>query len=127
MNHVAPNSDAIIQNPGNFLGTGTTYIAPPGSQDTTANPFYYGRSSDPIYVVNSCTNADGDPYNPVGTFWHIPNQAQFSGLNGDCAAGMKNNRDNCNSSNAACAASKCPKCTGSNDPPNNPIRSTKLE
>ena len=39
------------------------------------------------------------------------------GLNGDCAAGMKNSRDNSSSSQAACATSRCPQCTGSKEPP----------
>ena len=45
-----------------------------------------------------------------------------SGLNGDCAAGTMNNRSSDNSSSAARAISKWPLCTGSNEPPNNPIR-----
>ena len=81
MTHLAPNSDAIAQN---TLGPGFTYVATPGSADTTANPFYYGRSSDPIYKVDSCAAPGNDPaHNPTGTFWHIPNGARFSGLNGD--------------------------------------------
>jgi len=93
MNHLAANSDAIVQNQGtgyssggsggNVLGTGTTYIAPPGAQDTTATPFYYGRSVDPVYMFNSCGAADGSPYNPIGQSFHIPSNAQFSGLHGD--------------------------------------------
>ncbi len=44
----------------------------------------------------------------------------FAGLNGDCAAGMKKSRPRPSSSMAACATSKWPRCTGSNEPPNNP-------
>jgi hypothetical protein len=81
MDHLAPNSDAIARN---TLLPGATYVATPGSADTTANPMYYGRASDPIYKVDSCSNPGGvAANNPSGTFWHIPNGARFSGLNGD--------------------------------------------
>jgi hypothetical protein len=52
-----------------------------------------------------------------------PGAGSRCGLNGDCAAGMKKMRWSPTSSKAARATRRCPKCTGSNDPPKSPIRS----
>jgi hypothetical protein len=46
-----------------------------------------------------------------------PGAVEVSGLNGDRAAGRKTIRSSAISSNAACATSRWPRCTGSNDPP----------
>jgi hypothetical protein len=95
MTHLAPNSDAIIQNQGSGYssgGTGGNFL--PGftgidatNGDSTANPFYYGRASDPIYKLDQCANSrPGDPtHSPAGKFWHIPNGARQSnsGHSGD--------------------------------------------
>jgi hypothetical protein len=77
MNHLAANSDAIAQN---TLGAGLTNVSTAGTGAIVMNPFYYGRASDPIYVLNSCSRPGSDPaHNPLGTFWHIPNRALVAG------------------------------------------------
>jgi hypothetical protein len=43
-------------------------------------PFYYGVESDPLYKVVNCREPGYDPaHNPVGTYWHIPENASYSG------------------------------------------------
>jgi len=52
-----------------------------GYSDQGEPPVYYGQSSDPIYYVNSCVSCTAEgATSPLHTFWHIPNQAKYSGL-----------------------------------------------
>jgi hypothetical protein len=81
MTHLAPNSDAIAQatmQPGHTAG-----IAGPGGADTQGNALYYGRSTDPIYKVDTCVHQSASPYNPLGTFVHVPDQSAYSGGESD--------------------------------------------
>ena len=96
--HLAPGSDKIAKNSllmGDLSGTQSpiyredNHLAvTAGIADGTAAPFYYGRASDPIYQVTHCGHPDGespgDPaHNPNNTFWHIPENASWSGGTSD--------------------------------------------
>ncbi len=90
MNHLAPNSDAIIQNQGSGYssgGTGGNFLPGAGgvaagtTGDSAGVPLYYGRASDPIYKVDQCRfhgGQGGALHDPAGTFWHVPNGAYMS-------------------------------------------------
>jgi hypothetical protein len=96
--HLAPDSDKIAKNSllmGDLSGTqkpiyreDNHLAVTAGIADGTAAPFYYGRASDPIYKVTHCGHPDGespgDPaHNPNNTFWHIPENASWSGGTSD--------------------------------------------
>ena len=86
MNHLFPNSDAIVSTTmGGLLGT--FRLAGPNDyyDDILGEPIYYGRASDPVYRVTGCfyttSNPATDPHNPIGKTFHIPDQARFSNSN----------------------------------------------
>ncbi len=79
--HLAANSDAIVANTITNAGGSTINdlnyfaVASPGTDAFGNPPLYYGRSTDPIYYINSC----GGNCNAAGTYWHFPSAAAFSG------------------------------------------------
>ena len=88
--HLAPNSAAIAfnsllmgeypngtQNP---VYRGDNHLATTGGLYDNSNPIYYGTAADPLYKVVNCREPGHDPaHNPLGTYWHIPANASYSG------------------------------------------------
>lgn len=94
IDHLAPNSDKIAKNSllmGDLDGHQNPiyheddHLAVTiGLADTIANPLYYGTANDPIYQVTDCARPGDDPtHNPNGTYWHIPQNASYSGGSSD--------------------------------------------
>lgn len=81
MDHLATNSAGMIA--ATFASGHQAGIASPGDADTQGNAFYYGKASDPIYKLTSCTHQSASPHNPINTFWHIPDTAWYSGGQSD--------------------------------------------
>jgi hypothetical protein len=88
--HLAPDSDKIAANSllmGDLNGTQLPMFREDdhlaqtsGVADSDTNPIYYGRESDPIWKVTACREPGSDPkYNPTNTYWHIPENASYSG------------------------------------------------
>jgi len=88
--HLAPDSDEIAANSllmGDLNGTQLPIFREDdhlaqtsGMADSDTNPIYYGRASDPIWKVTACARPGNDPkHNPNSTFWHIPENASYSG------------------------------------------------
>ena len=94
LNHLYPNSDAIIRKTMTGTDMGVFRVASTGNyhQDILGEPIYYGRASDPVYKVTSCDYtgpADPkNPNNPVGHIYHIPDRATFSNSNPTTGAGF---------------------------------------
>lgn len=87
--HLAPNTDAIINNVyGSGVSTAYTVLTNLASQSTAAAQmaFYYSSASDPVYKVlpSACTSVPtNDTYNPVGKYFHITSGASPSAQNND--------------------------------------------
>lgn len=90
-NHLAHNSDAIVNNifggqSGNNI-LNPTPLAEMSHPDTLQVAFYYASQSDPLYKVVSCsphpTNSSYDPSFAPTNYFHMPNRAQWSGQTND--------------------------------------------
>jgi hypothetical protein len=97
MNHLFPNSDAILSNvfnsaPGDL---GTFRLGGVGDYFDGGTPIYYGTASDPVYRVNACfyNTQNGFPSSypmndPIGKTYHIPDKALFSNSNPTTGSGF---------------------------------------
>jgi hypothetical protein len=93
MSHLMTNSDVIVNNMFTQDGIysypwsrrqGIGGIAPSSSAGNDGNaPLYYGKSSDPVYIVTSVAAPASGAYNPVGETFHAPNGASYNFAHSD--------------------------------------------